>query len=70
MCCSDFSIGITFGDRFKDPKLFCPLLVWINVKWITTIFLLQQKLHKQFLLTMETNCFDMVYLIVLCMPTF
>jgi len=45
----------------KDLQLFCTLLLWMNVKWITTISLLQQKL-KQFLLMMETNCFNMVYL--------
>jgi len=46
----------------EDLKLFCPLLIWINVKWITTISLLQRKLCKQFLLMMETNHFNMVYL--------
>jgi len=46
----------------KAPKLFCLLVVWINVQWITAISLLQRKLRKQFLLMMETNHFHMVYL--------
>jgi len=49
----------------KVLKLFCPLFVWINIKWITTISSLQWKFLKQFLLMMETDCFDMVYLILL-----
>jgi len=46
----------------NNPNLFCTLLVWINVKWITTISLLQRKLCKQFLLMMEANHCNMVYL--------
>jgi len=46
----------------KDPQVFCPLLVWMNIKWITTVSLLQWKLLKQFFLMMETNGSDMVFL--------
>jgi len=46
----------------KDPQLCCPLLVWMNIKCITVISLLQWKLLRQFFLMMETNDLDMVYL--------
>jgi len=46
----------------KDPQLFCPFLVWMNIKWITTISLLQWKRLKQFFLMRETHGLDMVYL--------
>jgi len=46
----------------KDPQLFCPLLVSMHIKWITTISLLQWKLLKEFFLMMETNGLDMMYL--------
>jgi len=37
----------------------------MNIKWITQISLLQQKLLQQLLLMIKTNCIDIVYLILL-----
>ena len=68
MCCSVFFTRnyiwrwiFQFFIATKDPQLFCPLLLWINVELITIISLLQWKLPMQLLLMMKTNRFNTVY---------
>jgi len=46
--------------KTQDPPCFSSLLIWMNVKWITTFSLSQQKLIL--VLVMKTNSFDMAYL--------
>jgi len=46
--------------KTQDPQCFSSLLIWMNVKWITTFSLSQQKLIL--VLVMKTNSFDMAYL--------